>query len=74
MLMGFLAVLFTKFRDLNGTQRQALLSDPDLTHVLYPHIKLAFPKQAKEAFDIYFKDLAVNAPHILDEIQQLAEK
>jgi hypothetical protein len=66
--VGFLAVLWTKFQDLDGTQRQALLSDPRLARVLYPHIKNAFPEQAREAFDLYFKSVTETAPHILDKL------
>jgi hypothetical protein len=56
------------------TNRQALFSDPAFARALYPHIKLAFPEEAKAAFDIFFRDLTENAPHILDAIQKEADE
>jgi hypothetical protein len=36
--------------------------------VLYPHIKNAFPKEAGNAFNVYFKSVHDTAPGILDRL------
>lgn len=72
--VAFIATLYLKIREIPATERQALFSDPTFAQALYPHVKLAFPEQVKEAFGIYFRDLAERVPHVLDEIQQKAEE
>lgn len=72
--VSFSAVLYCKIKDMPATARQALFSDPTFARALYPHVKLAFPEEAKGAFSIYFRDLAEHASHILDEIQREADK
>jgi hypothetical protein len=62
--------LYCKIKDMPGTNRQALFSDPDFARALYRHIQNAFPKEAKAAFSLYFDNLNTTAPSLLDDIQK----
>lgn len=62
--------LYCKIGDMPVPNRQALFSDPDFARAVYRHIRQAFPKEAKAAFQLYFENLCTNAPGLLDEMQK----